>query len=184
MPSFSGWRVTCRRSDLYWRDALYSAVSMAPGNVQAAAAYLTSRRGKSIAGESLRKKLRGLEGESLSMEMAEMLTEYLQQFVDTAPEATDWIASLGAQFGLMIDYVPAPPDGGWPDELAALQKKLLELHAMTGKLSGTTLDAVADGDLSVSEADAMQDLARSIRTLCFRVERNANRAAARAVARD
>lgn len=173
--------MTCRRSDLYWRDALYSAISLAPGNVQAAAAYLTARRGKSIAGESLRKKLRGLEGESLSMEMAEMLTEYLQQFVDTAPRATDWIASLGAQFGMMIDYVPAPPDGGWPDELVAIQTKLLELHALAGRLSGTTVDAIADGRLSVTEATTMQNLARSIRTMCFRLERNAHRAAGQAL---
>lgn len=170
--------MTCRRSDLYWRDALYSAISQAPGNVQAAAAYLTERRGKSITGESLRKKLRGLAGESLSMEMAEFLTEYLQQFVDTADLATDWIASLGGQFNLMVDFVPPPPEGGWPDELDAIQRKLLKLQAMIGSLSGTTLDAIADGNLSVSEADEMQDLARSIRTLCFRVERNACRAAA------
>lgn len=176
--------MTCQRSDIYWRDALYSAVSQAPGNVQAAAAYLKARRGKAITGESLRKKLRGLEGESLSMEMAEMLTEYLQQFVDTAELATDWIASLGGQFHLMVDFVPPPPEGGWSDELEALQHKLLQLHAMTGRLSGTTLEAVADGDLSVTEADEMQDLARSIRTLCFRLERNACRAAKKMVTRE
>lgn len=176
--------MTCLRSDLYWRDAMYSAVSQAPGNVQAAAAYLTQRRGKSITGESLRKKLRGLAGESLSMEMAEMLTEYLQQFVDTAELATNWIASLGGQFNLMVDFIPPPPEGGWPDELDALQKKLLELHTLTGRLSGTTLEAVADGDLSVREASMMQDLARNIRMLCFRLERNANRAVLKAVDRE
>lgn len=176
--------MTCQRSDLYWRDALYNAVSLAPGNVQAAAVYLSDRRGKSITGESLRKKLRGLAGESLSMEMAEMLTEYLQQFVDTSELATDWIASLGGQFNLMVDFVPPPPEGGWPNELEALQNKLLQLHAMAGRLSGTTLEAVADGDLSISEADGMQDLARSIRTLCFRLERNACRAAKKAVSRE
>ncbi len=176
--------MTCQRSDLYWRDALYNAVSLAPGNVQAAATYLSDRRGKSITGESLRKKLRGLAGESLSMEMAELLTEYLQQFVTTAEHATDWIASLGGQFNLMVDFVPPAPEGGWPSEMDALQTKLLQLHAMTGRLSGTTLEAVADGALSIAEADQMQDLARSIRTLCFRLERNACRAAKKAVSRE
>ncbi|WP_153164300.1 hypothetical protein [Stenotrophomonas nematodicola] len=176
--------MTCQRSDIYWRDALYSAVSRAPGNVQAAAAWLSDRRGRRITGEALRKKLRGLEGESLSMEMAELLTEYLQQFVDTQPEATDWIASLAAQFDLMVDYVPPPPQGGWPNELDALQKKLLELHTMAGRLSGTTLAALTDGDLTLGEADAMQDLARSIRTLCYRLERNATRAVRKAVGRE
>lgn len=175
--------MTCQRSDIYWRDALYSAVSRAPGNVQAAAAWLSDRRGRGITGESLRKKLRGLEGESLSMEMAELLTEYLQLFVDTESQATDWIASLGAQFGLMIDYVPPPPEGGWPDELHAMQCKLLELSELTGKLSGAGREALADRTVSLAEADHMQDLCREVRTLCFRFERNVTRAAKRPVPR-
>ena len=176
--------MTCQRSDIYWRDALYSAVSLAPGNVQAAAAWLSDRRGRSITGESLRKKLRGVEGESLSMEMAELLTEYLQQFVDTESRATDWIASLGAQFNLMVDYVPPPPPGGWPDELAAMRNKLLELSELTGKLAGAGREALADRAVSIIEANLMQDLSREVRTLCFRFERNVNRAATQPVGRD
>ncbi|HHA2894682.1 TPA: hypothetical protein ACOFC4_000244 [Stenotrophomonas maltophilia] len=168
--------MTCRRSDVYWLDALYTAVSLAPGSVQAAAAYLTERRGAAIAGETLRKKLRGLPGESLSMEMAEMLTEYLQQFIGTAAQATDWIVSLGRQFDLVVDYVPPAPEGGWPCEFTALREKLLELHELTGGLAGTGRAAMTDGAISLAEADSMQDLTREIRTLCFRIERNAVRA--------
>lgn len=171
--------MTCRRSDLNWRDALHNAVARAPGGVQEAAAFVTRRRGRAISAESLRKKLKGTEGESVSMEMAEILTEWLQLFVDTQAVATDWIASLGGQFGLMIDFVPPAPVAGWPDELAAIQAKLLELHSLTGQLAGAGIEVLADGRVSVPEADRIQDLSRDIRTLCFRLERNANRAATR-----
>lgn len=176
--------MTCLRSDLHWRDALNNAVSCAPGGVQDAAAHISKRRGKSITTETLRKKLRGIEGESVSMEMAEILTEYLQRFVGTQAMATDWICSLAGQFGLMVDYVPAPPLGGWPDELAAIQTKLLELHKLTGALAGAGIDAIADQRLSVPEADRIQDLSREVRTLCFRLERNACRAAGQQGAED
>ncbi|HDX0795035.1 TPA: hypothetical protein RNS57_002412 [Stenotrophomonas maltophilia] len=169
--------MTCLRSDLHWRDALNNAVSRAPGGMQDAAAHISKRRGKSISTETLRKKLRGIEGESVSMEMAEILTEYLQRFVGTQAMATDWVCSLAAQFGLMVDYVPAPPLAGWPDELAAIQAKLLELHKLTGQLAGAGIDALADRRLTVPEADRIQDLSREVRTLCFRLERNACRAA-------
>lgn len=143
--------MTCLRSDLHWRDALNNAVSCAPGGVQDAAAHISKRRGRSISTETLRKKLRGVEGESVSMEMAEILTEYLQRFVGTQAMATDWVCSLAAQFGLMVDYVPAPPLAGWPDELAAIQAKLLELHKLTGQLAGAGIDALADRRLTVTE---------------------------------
>ena len=65
--------MTCRPSDIHWRDALYNAVRQMPGGVNAAASHLTERRGRAITGESLRKKLRGVEGESVSLEIAELL---------------------------------------------------------------------------------------------------------------
>ncbi len=169
--------MTCRRSDLYWRDALHNAVTRAPGGLQDAAAHISKRRGKSISTETLRKKLRGVDGESISMEMAEILTDYLQLFVGTQEIATDWVCSLAAQYDLMVDYVPPPPQGGWPDELAAIQAKLLELHKLTGALAGAGIDAIADQRLSVPEADRIQDLSREVRKLCYRLERNACRAA-------
>ena len=169
--------MTCLRSDLYWRDALHNAVARAPGGLQDAAAHISKRRGKSISAETLRKKLRGIDGESVSMEMAEILTDYLLLFVGTQELATDWVCSLAGQYSLMVDYVPPPPKGGWPDELAAIQAKLLELHKLTGALAGAGIDALADQRLTVPEADRIQDLSREVRKLCYRLERNACRAA-------
>lgn len=169
--------MTCRRSDLYWRDALHNAVARAPGGLQDAAAHISKRRGKSISAETLRKKLRGVDGESISMEMAEILTDYMQQFVATQESATDWVCSLAGQYDLMVDYVPPPPEGGWPDLLASIQAKLLELHKLTGALAGAGIDAMADRHLSVPEADLFQDLSREVRKLCYLLERDACRAA-------
>jgi hypothetical protein len=171
--------MTCQRSDIYWRDALYNAVSKMPGNVRAAAAYLTERRGKAITAESLRKKLRGLEGESLSMEMAEMLTEWMQELTAGEAVATDWIQSLGAQFALALDFVPAAPESGWPCEITAIQDKLLHVAKHAGRISGIAIDVLADGDVTLSEADAMADEIRAARTMLHRLERNVRRAAAK-----
>lgn len=176
--------MTCLRSDLYWRDALHSAVARAPGGLQDAATYISKRRRKSISTETLRKKLRGIDGEAISMEMAEILTDYLQQFVVTQEIATDWVCSLAGQYDLMVDYVPPPPEGGWPDELAAIQVKLLELHKLTGALAGAGIDALADRRLTIPEADRIQDLSRDVRRLCYRLERNACRAAGQQGAED
>lgn len=71
--------MTCGTSPLSWLDTLYNAVRETPGGVRAAAAYLAQRRGKSMHPETLRAKLRGLEGESVTIEIAELLTEWTQE---------------------------------------------------------------------------------------------------------
>jgi len=171
-----GAAVTCVRSDIYWRDAAYNAVAKMPGSVIAAAAYLTERRGVSIKGETLRKKLRGLDGESISMEMLEMLTEWMLDQAAGTPIATDWILSLAAQFNLAIDHVPAAPEGGWPDEIAAIRDKLLHVSKFCGQLSAVALDVLADNQVTLAEADKMLDALQALRTMCHRMERNLRRA--------
>lgn len=164
--------MTCLRSDIYWRDAAYNAVSRMPGSVNAAAAYLTKRRGAPIKGESLRKKLRGLEGESLSMEMMEMLTEWMVEQAAGTSVATDWILSLAAQFHLTIDHVPATPEGGWSNELDAIKEKLLHVSKFSGQLCAIALDALEDNRVTLEEADRMLDALQAVRSMCHRIERN------------
>ncbi|MDY0978954.1 hypothetical protein [Stenotrophomonas sp. CFBP8994] len=155
-----------------------------PGSVNAAAAYLTKRRGVSIKGESLRKKLRGLEGESLSMEMMEMLTDWMVEQAAGTPVATDWILSLAAQFNLAIDHVPAAPDGGWPNEIDAIKDKLLHVSKFCGQLSAVALDVLQDNRVTLEEADRMLDALQAVRTMCHRMERNLRRAVAKGRQRD
>jgi len=176
MRSISGGGMTCARSDIYWRDAAYNAVMKMPGSVNAAAAYLTERRGVSIKGETLRKKLRGLEGESISMEMLEMLTDWMMELTAGTPVATDWILSLAAQFNLAVDHVPAAPEAGWTDEIAAIRDKLLHVSKFCGQLSAVALDVLADNQVTLAEADKMLDALQALRTMCHRMERNLRRA--------
>jgi len=150
--------MTCARSDIYWRDAAYNAVMKMPGSVNAAAAYLTERRGVSIKGETLRKKLRGLDGESISMEMLEMLTEWMMELSAGTSVATDWILSLAAQFNLAVDHVPAAPEAGWPDEIAAIRDKLLHVSKFCGQLSAVALDVLADNQVTLGVRKAWYEL--------------------------
>lgn len=171
--------MTCRTSPLSWLDTLYNAVRETPGGVQAAAAYLAQRRGKSMHPETLRAKLRGLEGESVTIEIAELLTEWMQEQVGGADRALGWMQALAGQFGMAVDVVPPAPEGGWSDEIAALQTKLLEIQRSMGALSGTALEAIADQQIDSDEARLMLAEVRSLRTMAHRLERNIARAAAK-----
>ncbi|MFM0646886.1 hypothetical protein PQR14_21390, partial [Paraburkholderia bryophila] len=71
--------MTCRYSGIDWLDVLYTSIRRTPGGVADAAAFLANRRGKNITTESLRLRLRG-EGENrLSMEMFELLIEWMEE---------------------------------------------------------------------------------------------------------
>ena len=86
--------MTCRTSSLNWLDVLYNSVRKTPGGVADAAAYLADRRGKSMHPETLRAKLRGLEGESLTIEHAELLTEWMQEKAGGGEYALEWMQAL------------------------------------------------------------------------------------------
>lgn len=164
--------MTCRYSNVDWRDALYNAVRNAPGGVIAAAAWLSDRRGKQIAGESLRKKLRALEGESLSMEMAELLTEWLQESGAADDAATGWIQALAVRFEMAVDFVPPAPEGGWPNELNALRDKAMGICQLAGNLSGTTLASLMDNQVDSEEEERLVRDLRELRSVAHRMERN------------
>lgn len=124
--------MTCRTSSINWLDCLYNAVRKTPGGVIEAAKWLTDRRGKSMHPETLRSKLNGTEGESVTIEIAELLTEWMQQKAGGSEYALEWMQALAGQFGMAVDLVPPAPEGGWPDEIAAVQLKLLEITTRVG----------------------------------------------------
>lgn len=171
--------MTCRTSNLNWLDCLYNAVRRTPGGVIEAAKWLTDRRGKSMHPETLRAKLNGTEGESVTIEVAELLTEWVQGHAGGADYALEWMQALASQFGMAVDAVPPAPEGGWADEIAALQMKLLEITARVGKLSGTAVQAIADRHIDAAEADLMVSEVRALRTMAHRLERNIARAASK-----
>ncbi|WP_313465667.1 phage regulatory CII family protein [Stenotrophomonas sp.] len=171
--------MTCSTSPLSWLDTLYNSVRETPGGVEAAALYLAQRRGKSMHTETLRAKLRGLEGESVSLQIAELLTEWMQEQAGGSERALGWLQSLVARFGMAADVVPPAPEGGWSDEIGAMQMKLLEITARVGKLAGATVEAVADGRITNAEAQLIINEIRAMRTMLSRLERNVARAAAK-----
>jgi len=169
--------MTCRYTNTDWRDVLYNCVRKTPGGINAAAAFLTERRETTIHPERLRKKLRGAEGESMDVEMARMLSEWMDEQDGGSAYARDWMQALCASEGLHVDSVPPAPAGGWKCEAAALQSKFLDISMLIGQIAGVTSEAVADGTINQAEADKLVPLLRDARVILHRMERNALRAA-------
>lgn len=145
--------MTCRYSETDWRDVLYNSVRACPGNVIDAAAFLTKRRGRSMHAETLRAKLRGVDGDSVSMEIAELLTEWMQDL--QRPDALDWLHAFNARFGLAASVLGVDVPQGQQDAVQALQRKLLENTVSGGRLSELGLRTIADGKVDGLEADAL-----------------------------
>jgi hypothetical protein len=170
-----GVSVTCRYSQIDWRDVLYTSVRNSPGGVNAAAKFLAERRGKSIHPESLRTKLRGVDGDSVTVDMAEMLSEWMQDMA--RPDAMDWLHALNNRFGMAAESIEAAPEGGWTNEVAAIRDKLLILAAKGGILTTVGIEATDDGVVCDKDADAIEMHAMEEIRLLFRLVRNARRAA-------
>lgn len=169
--------MTCRYSSADWRDVFYNVVRSANGGVVAAAKFLSERRGKSIHSEDLRRRLRGADGESLTMEMGELLTEWLIDQRD--PNARQWLQAFNARFSMAAAYLPPPPEGGWKDEAQAIREKLLQLTAQNGALASIGMRATADNRIDDRECDEMEAEVMAAIELLWRLRRNARRAAGR-----
>lgn len=162
--------MTCRLSESSWLDVLYGCVRRTDGGVEDAARFLTLRRGRSISASSLRNKLRGLEGESLSVEMADLLTEWMRGKVVAQGYARDWIEAFAAvhQMAAMpVDGVATVSD---IDLAAVVTRKVLGLVAVQGDLSGAAVAGLADGRLDARERDAMLSRVREVRDRLARLE--------------
>ncbi|MEC6413627.1 hypothetical protein ACOTEY_00590 [Achromobacter xylosoxidans] len=171
--------MTARYSNTDWLDVLYNSVRKTPGGVADAARFLTERRGKSIHPESLRAKLKRSEGDAISVEMAGLLSEWMEEKEGGAEYAHDWFLAFAAEQGLAVDSVPPAPVGGWACELTAIQSKVMQIGAITGSVLGVTAETVADGKIDQSEADRIVEFVRDLRTMCHRLERNVLRAASK-----
>jgi hypothetical protein len=149
----NGVQMTCRYSGTDWLDVLYTSVRNTPGGVADAAAFLT---GKSIGTESLRLRLRG-EGENrLSMEMFELLVEWMEE--KHQPHFVDAIHALNGRFGLRATSVDADDDHSDVERVAL---DALELTRQTGIVAGEVREAIGDRKITVSEADAIVVAARA-----------------------
>lgn len=168
--------MTSRLHAYHWLDVLYNDVRRTPGGVKDAARFLSERRGKSIHFESLRAKLSGQEGESLSFEMATLLTEWMLEKAGGAEYARNWLQTYASvEHGLVFVSVPPAPVGGHPDELAALLQKIMQAGVKVGTLNTAYLAAVADGRVDPAERSALHKSFWDLAVLCLRAVRNLTR---------
>jgi hypothetical protein len=158
--------MTCRYSGTDWLDVLYTSVRGTPGSVADAAAFLTNRRGKSIGTESLRLRLRG-EGENrLSMEMFELLIEWMEE--KRQPQRFDVIHALNERFGLRATEAT---EQDVPESVDAVALGALELARQSGVVAGEVRTAIEDGRITDQEADAIVLAARDNQRLLDRLLR-------------
>lgn len=168
--------MTLHYSNTDWLDVLYNSVRRTPGGVVDAARFLTDRRGRSIHPESLRAKLRATNNDEISVSMADLLIEWMDEKEGGGKYARDWVLAHAAQNGLVADVIPPAPLGGWKDELKAIQSKSMSIGSLSGGLLGATVESLEDGELSNAECDRMVAQLRELREMAHRMERNILRA--------
>jgi len=166
--------MTCRYSGTEWLDVLYTSVRNTPGGVADAANFLTNRRGRSISTENLRTRLRGEGDNRLSMEMFELLIEWMEE--KRQPHSLEALHALNERFGLRA--VPADSDA-MPDTVSALALDALEVSHQNGELADTVRVAIADEVITSAEADAIASQARVSQRLLSRLIEKALRLARR-----
>jgi hypothetical protein len=157
--------MTCRYSGTEWLDVLYTSVRNTPGGVADAAAFLTNRRGKSIGAESLRLRLRGEGDNRLSMEMFELLVEWMEE--KRQAHYLDAIHALNERFGLRA--VPADEaDDASADSVAI---DTLAIAQQTGILAKEVSEALSDRRINPGEADAIAVAGRTQQRMIDRLLR-------------
>ncbi|MBR7961405.1 hypothetical protein KDW41_13225 [Burkholderia vietnamiensis] len=121
-----------------------------------AANFLTARRGRSISAEALRLRLRAVDDNRLSMEMFELLIEWMGEH--GSPSALDALFALNERFGLRASEAHAAPTG---DPAEALISETLQNAKHTGEVADSVRRALEDKIVSEGEATTITTAARS-----------------------
>ena len=171
--------MTKRHSNMNWRGAIYNALRKAPEGIQGFCNWATAFRDRTIAPKTLYKRLDGADArERMTIEDAELITEYLMRQDGSRDHARDWIFALGARFDLaVIPLDPGPAGGAWPDEINAILEKALTLGQQHGEMSGLLMEALRDREISVREADEIEAVVHAKIRMLLRLARNVQRAA-------
>ncbi|MDF8360185.1 hypothetical protein [Achromobacter anxifer] len=98
--------MTNRYTQIDPHDALYTSVMKTPGGVEELAGFLTNRRGVSIHPETLRQKMRRVKGQSMSLDLFELATEWMQEKEGGAAHARDWLLALALRHGVAANVLP------------------------------------------------------------------------------
>lgn len=151
-----GGIVTHQYSQTAWIDVLYTSVLKTPGKVEDAARYLTERRGVRITGESLRLRLREVEGARLSGEMFELLVEWMLE--KNQPHALAAVHAFNARFGLVATSTVSGSDS---DCVRALVDSVLTVSTQAGGLAEEVRRAADDGVIEPREAESIERVGRA-----------------------
>ncbi|WP_082721273.1 phage regulatory CII family protein [Burkholderia sp. ABCPW 14] len=172
--------MTCRYDITEWLDVLYTSVRNTQGGVADAANHLTVRRGKNISAESLRLRLRGVGDSRLSMEMFELLIEWMQEKSEAQAHALDALHALNARFGLVAERVDDHPvDEGHDPGTMRLVTTTLHLQAHVGKVADDVTRALEDQRIDDREAEQIIATGRKGQRLFQRLIHAARNLAAR-----
>lgn len=166
-------------SETHWRGAIYNALRQSPDGVAGFCAWAAEFRDRRIAPKTLYKRLDGSDlGERLSVDDAELITEYLLHHSPSQSGARTWIMALAARFDLAAIELDAPPPGGrWPCDITAIMEKGFALSEHGGILSGMLASALRDRRITAREADEIEAQANAEIRLLLRLVRNVRRAA-------
>ncbi|MBR8316678.1 hypothetical protein KDW36_26210 [Burkholderia dolosa] len=146
--------MTCRYDSTEWLDVLYTSVRNTPGGVADAANYLTVRRGKNVTTESLRLRLRGVGDSRLSMEMFELLIEWMQEKTEAKAHALDALHALNARFGLVAEHVDEHGgDEALEPGAMRLVSTALHLQAHVGRVADDVTRALEDQRIDDRKAE-------------------------------
>lgn len=167
--------MTCRYSQIDPHDALYIGVMRTPGGVEDLAAFLSNRRGVSIHPETLRQKMRQVKGQSMSLPLFRLATEWMLEKEGGAEYAHDWLIALCVSLGVSANILPPAPHH--PNEVDAVRTKVMELSSLNGTLSAVAVEATADNDISERDASDIFAECQKIIEKAQRLQRNVMRAA-------
>ncbi|WP_069224107.1 phage regulatory CII family protein [Burkholderia vietnamiensis] len=179
--AFKGGNVTLQYSQTAWIDVLYTSVLNTPGKVEDAARFLTERRGVRITGESLRLRLREVDGARLSGEMFELLVEWMLE--KNQAHALDAVHAFIARFGLVASTTGG---GGGTECVRALVDSVLTVSSRSGALAEEVRRAADDGVIEGREAEAIEKVGRAAQRQIeetIQIARRANRARRKALRR-
>ncbi|AZW31518.1 phage regulatory CII family protein [Bordetella bronchiseptica] len=171
--------MTKHYAETQWRGALYNALRAAPDGVAGFCSWAAEFRERKIASKTLYKRLDGSDpAERMTIEDAELITEYLLRHCTTRSRARTWIVALAAQHDLAAIELDAPPSaGGWPCEITAIMEKGFTLSEQGGVLSGMLAGALRDRQISAHEAEGIRGQAHAEIRMLLRLVRNVERAA-------
>ncbi|WP_454674857.1 hypothetical protein [Achromobacter pestifer] len=171
--------MTKHYAETQWRGSLYNALRAAPDGVAGFCAWAAEFRDRRIAPKTLYKRLDGSDpAERMTIEDAELITEYLLRHCTTRERARSWIVALAANHDLAVVELDVPPPvAGWPCEIAAIMEKGFTLSEQGGVLSGMLAGALRDRKITVGEAADIRCQAHAEIRMLLRLVRNVERAA-------